>query len=187
MELLNKARNWGATLTKFNGKVVKAKPGSGDDAVRKKVVQCEFEVTITKAIKELLGPRIAALVKMDGANGAECEIEVNSIDCARQPVTCVLAIYSKANYSDKSEPEVTRGGAGDDNHASVTLTKLANREDKSVMVMHVDTYWDEAFWMWGGKALGEGEVVLSLKPLQPELPLEAEKAKGAKDEAKTPE
>ena len=174
-------------LSKGLGRMQKAGSGKADDGTKKKMVRLTFEAVVTKALRERLGPRLGALVKLEGTgNAADLDINVNSICPDRAPTVCSLNIYSRATFKEDAAPQVTRGGPGEDSHASVALTKVMNRATDSVLSIQVDTHYDPVIWGWMGDAFAGGDYVLKLKPLQLDLPFDGKGGEAESAEDKDP-
>ena len=75
-----------------------------------------------------------------------------------------------------------RGGAGEDSHAKVRLSRIVVRDNKSILKVRVETHFCDTAWAWAGAALDGGECVLFITPVQQDLPLDGEEAeeKGGK-------
>ena len=177
MEMFRKKRKFSAVMERIQGKVVKGKPGSSQDSTQKTVIVLTLAVQMTAKLKELLDPRIAALLKLDGKE-ADRDIPINAIDMERTEYPCVLKVYSKQNFNKDSDPIFTRGGAPDDDAAGMTLTKLAMREGATYLIIQAKIRFGDDAWLWGGRSLGEGECVVEVHPLQQELEF-GEKKEGA--------
>ena len=177
MDFFKKERKCNAFMKNVKGKMVKMKAGSGTEGARKKVVIIEFEIPITSKIRELLDPRLAALINLDGAeNGPEREFPINSMDPARQIFPAIVTVYSKANFNKDAKPIWSQGGADKESQASICLKKVAIKEDKALLKVEVITNFSDDVWNWAGESLDGSDCVLKFKPLQGELFTEDEKA-----------
>jgi len=184
MEFFRKKRRFSAVMKRINGKMEKAKDGSGPDGARKKVIEIEFDVELTAKMRELLDPRIAQLLALtDAETEEELELPVNAIDLAKDEQVCILRVYSRANFNKESKPVFTRGGAPDDDAGRLVLKKIVIRNRKAAMILKAKIRFGADAWNWGGDCLGEGECVVEYEPLQLELDLAGKGGEEAPAEA----
>ena len=170
MELFKRERRVSGVMLNCKGRMVRMKGGSGDDGARKKVVKLEFEVPITAAIRNLLDPKIQALIRMDGSEeGAEQEFPMNKFEPSKQVFPAIINMFNRANWSAESKPLWTAGGDDPAQQASICLKSIVTKEDKTVLKMESEVPFTAKIWDWAGDMLGGGECVFKFKPLQGEL------------------
>ena len=170
MDFFEKKRRYDAVVTGFTGKMQRVKQGK--DAARKCIVQLKVEVPISANIRKALDERMLPILDLI-ENAGDSDVALNSVDCIAE-VTCIVKIFSKANYSKDSKPVIEKGGENCD-EAKVRLTRIVGREGKPLMILVFTLNFDETLWAWGGRVLGEGDITIETMPFQPDLPFDGKK------------
>jgi hypothetical protein len=167
MDFLEKKRRYDAVVVDFKGKLQKVK--QGEDSARKLIIQIRVEILITANIRNSLDERILPLLDLI-ENAGESDLALNSIDCVEE-LSCIIRIFSKANYSKSSKPVIEKGNS-DEGEVRVRLTGIKSREGKPLLILVFTIPFDEKLWAWGGRVIGDGDIVIETVPFQPKLPFD---------------
>ena len=188
MGLFSKKRTFAAVLHDIRVKMVKAKKAKGERGAvgageSKKVIELKVYIQLTKAMKELVDPRLASLINLAEANGevGAAETPINKVGYDKVERTVRLAVKNAA--SDK-EPVWVRGGAPNDDPAKVTLKSVVVVEQAAYIVIVAQVRFGADVWNWGGDIIEDGVCKIEMTPVQLELPLESGAASEGEPEAK---
>jgi hypothetical protein len=183
MGLFTKKRTFKACMHGVRGKMVKQKRAKGERGTvgageRKKVIEVTFHIQLTKALKELIDPRVSALLSLaeSEADGAT-ETPISKVGYDKVERQVRLAVKEEG----KDEPAWVRGGAPNDDPAKVTLKSIVVVEKTSFLVIVAQVRFGKDVWNWGGDNLDEGVCRVEMTPIQLELPLEGEAETPADD------
>ncbi len=171
MELFKKERRAACFMINVKGKMKRMKGGGGSEGARAKMVKIDFEVPITSKIRELLDPKLQALINLDGGEGAVQEFPINSICPAQQNFEAIVSVFSKQNWTAAAKPIWTGGGSDEGFPTTMLLKKISIKEKATVLVIEVTTPFTDVVWKWAGDALDGCDCIIKFKPHQQELPL----------------
>ena len=181
MGLFTKKRTFKACMHGLRGRMVKQKRAKGERGTvggggeRKKVIDITFHIQLTKAMKELIDPRVVALLSLAESEAEATETPISKVGYDKVERQVRLAIKEEG----KDEPAWVRGGAPNDDPAKVTLKSIVVVEKTAFLVIVAQVRFGKDVWTWGGDNLDEGTCKVEMTPIQLELPLEGEDEKEA--------